>query len=251
MSKIYFIGAGPGDVELITIKGLNALKRCEIVVYAGSLVNRSFLKYADNMLEHYDSSSMTLDEIADVFETAKRKNYNIARLHTGDASLYGAIAEQIKKAEDAGFEYEVIPGVSALFAAASAMGIELTKPQVSQTVTITRVEGKTPMPKDEALDKILSHGGTFCFYLSILKIDEIVNAFIKKGFSRDTPVCVCYKVSLEDEIIIEAALSDISKKVKEKNITRQAIIIVGEVLNDDIEHYSKLYDKDFVHGFRK
>ncbi len=251
MGKVYFIGAGPGDVELLTIKGLNALKRSEIVIYAGSLVNKDILEFADRMIKSYDSSGLNLDEILDIIKKAQNKGYNVARLHTGDSTLYGAVLEQILELEKLGIEYEIIPGISALFAASASLGVELTSPGVSQSVVITRVEGRTPMPENESLDKIISHGGTFCFYLSVLKIKDIVDMFLKKGFDKKTPVAVCHRVSWPDEKIVKAALCDIEKKMENENITRQALIIVGDVVNREIGHYSKLYDKEFSHGFRK
>ncbi len=251
MSKVYFIGAGPGDIELITLKGLKALQKSKIVIYAGSLVNRDILNYADNMIASYDSSSMVLEEIVDLIKTSTDKNLDVARLHTGDASLYGAIFEQIVEIEKLGIQYEIIPGVTALFAAAASMGVELTSPNISQTVTITRVEGKTPMPKNENLKDIVSHGGTFTFYLSILKLKDIINTFLDKGFKKDTPVAVCYRVSWPDEEIIFGTLDNIEKKMENKKINRQALVIVGDVLRRNPKKYSKLYDKDFSHGFRQ
>jgi precorrin-4/cobalt-precorrin-4 C11-methyltransferase len=251
MSKVYFIGAGPGDIELLTIKGQNALKKSEIVIYAGSLVNKDILVYAENMVESYDSSGMNLGEIMDIIKNANSRGFNVARLHTGDPSLYGAILEQSLELDKLGIEYEIIPGVTALFAASASLGVELTAPNIAQSVVITRIEGRTPMPKNESLDKIISHGGTFCFYLSILKIKDIVETFLKKGFNKDTPAAVCYRVSWPDEVIIKGTLMNIEEKVRRYNITRQALVIVGDVLDRNIEQYSKLYDKGFSHGFRK
>ena len=249
MGKVYFIGAGPGDIELLTIKAAKILKRSDVVIYAGSLVNGDILSFAKEDAKIFDSSSMTLKEIIDVMVDACRNGYDVARLHSGDPSIYGAIAEQMRELDKAGIEYEIIPGITSLFAAAAKMKIQLTVPEVSQTITITRLEGRTKMPEDESIDKILSHGGTFCFYLSVDRLNEIVNACIKAGFDKDTPVAVCYRIGWEDEKIIKGNLADITQKAKE--IKRQALVIVGKVLDRDIPHYSKLYDENFSHGYRK
>ncbi|WP_035589596.1 precorrin-4 C(11)-methyltransferase [Hippea jasoniae] len=248
MAKVYFIGAGAGDKDLLTIKGLKALKRCDVVIYAGSLINKDILTYAKKDAEIYDSKSMTLTEIIKVIEEAIKENKNVARMHTGDPSLYGAILEQTEELKKKNIEFEIIPGVTALFAAAAKLNISLTAPNSSQTITISRIEGKTKLPDNEKLTKLLCHGGTFCFYLSADKIHSIVEEFLKAGYKEDTPIAVCYKVSWPDEKIIKGTLKDIIHKTAE--IKKHAVVIVGDVLNMKPKEYSKLYDEKFSHTFR-
>ena len=249
MAKVYFIGAGPGDKELITLRGLNLLKKCGVVIYAGSLINKEILSFAQtNKL--YDSSKLNLKQIMDLMEEAINNRLDVARLHSGDPSVYGAIAEQISELKKKGIAYEVIPGVSVAFAAAAKLGVELTTPQVSQTILISRVGGRTPMPAGEGLNEIAKCPGTVCLYLSVDRIGEISKEFLKHR-KPDTEVAVCYKVSWSDEIIIKGTLKDISEKVKQSGISRQAVIIIGDALKGKPQAYSKLYDENFSHGYRK
>ena len=249
MAKVYFIGAGPGDKELITLKGLNLLKVCDVVIYAGSLINKEILSFTQtNKL--YDSSKLNLKQIIAIMEEAINNGLDVARLHSGDPSVYGAIAEQISELKKRGIEYEVIPGVGAAFAAAARLGVELTMPQVSQTIIISRIEGRTPMPAGEGLNEIARCSGTVCLYLSVDRIDEISKEFLKYR-KPDTEVAVCYKVSWPDEIIIRGTLKDILKKVKQSGISRQAVIIIGDALKEKPQAYSKLYDENISHGYRK
>lgn len=249
MAKVYFIGAGPGDKELITLKGLNLLKGCGVVIYAGSLINKEILSFAQtNKL--YDSSRLNLKQIIAIMEEAINNGLDVARLHSGDPSVYGAIAEQISELKKKGIAYEVIPGVGAAFAAAARLGVELTMPQLSQTILISRVEGKTPMPSGEGLNEIAKCSGIICLYLSVDKIEEITKEFLKHR-KPDTEVAVCYRVSWPDEMIIKGTLEDISEKVKQSGINRQAVIIIGDALKGKPQAYSKLYDESFSHGYRK
>ncbi|AEA34550.1 precorrin-4 C(11)-methyltransferase [Hippea maritima] len=248
MGKVYFIGAGPGDPELLTVKGLKLLKKCGVVIYAGSLINKEFLSFT-TAKELYDSSKLNLNQIISIMEQAINRGLDVARLHSGDPSVYGAIAEQINELKKRSIEYEVIPGISAAFAAAASLGVELTAPQISQTILISRVEGRTPMPEGEDLSRIAKCPGTVCLYLSVNRIEEISKAFLKHR-KPDTAVAVCYKVSWDDEMVVKGTLADISKKVKQKGINRQAVVIIGEALKENIQAYSKLYDEKFSHGFR-
>tara|TARA_B100000315_G_scaffold215253_1_gene214446 strand:- start:833 stop:1579 length:747 start_codon:yes stop_codon:yes gene_type:complete len=246
--KVYFIGAGPGDPELLTLKGKEILERVEIVIYAGSLVNKEILKYAVNSKETHNSASLNLDEINEIFKRAKESNKNVARLHTGDPSIYGAINEQMVLLDRLNIEYEVIPGISSFQAAAAALRLELTVPEVCQTITISRVKGRTPVPEKEDLKEIIKTRPTLFLYLSINMLDEIVET-LKTGYSPETPVIIAYKVSWPDEEIIEGTLENILKKTTEKKITKTALILVGEaLLKKNIA--SKLYDKNFSHEYR-
>jgi len=240
--KVYFIGAGPGDPELLTIKGK------EIVVYAGSLVNKEILKYAVNSEETHNSASLNLEEIESIFKRAKESGKNVARLHTGDPSIYGAINEQMVLLDNLHIEYEVIPGISSFQAAAAALRLELTVPEVCQTITISRVKGRTPVPEKEDLKEIIKTRPTLFLYLSINMLNEIVET-LKTGYSPETPVVIAYKVSWPDEEIIQGTLKNILKKTTGKKITKTALILIGEaLLKKNIS--SKLYDKNFSHEYR-
>jgi len=246
--KVYFIGAGPGDPELLTIKGKEILEQAEIVVYAGSLVNKEILKYAVNSEETHNSASLNLEEIESIFKRAKESGKNVARLHTGDPSIYGAINEQMVLLDNLHIEYEVIPGISSFQAAAAALRLELTVPEVCQTITISRVKGRTPVPEKEDLKEIIRTRPTLFLYLSINMLNEIVET-LKTAYSPETPVIIAYKVSWPDEEIIQGTLENILKKTAEKKITKTALILVGEaLLKKNIP--SKLYDKNFSHEYR-
>ncbi len=246
--KVYFIGAGPGDPELLTIKGKEILEQAEIVVYAGSLVNIDILKYAINAKEKHNSASLNLEEIENIFKRAKESNKNVARLHTGDPSIYGAINEQMVLLDKLNVEYDVVPGISSFQAAAAALRLELTVPEVCQTITISRVKGRTPVPEKEDLKEIIKTRPTLFLYLSINMLNEIVET-LKISYPNETPIIIAYKVSWPDEEIIEGTLENILEITAEKKITKTALILVGEaLLRKKIK--SKLYDKDFSHEYR-
>lgn len=244
------VGAGPGDKELITIKGKKAIEEADIIIYAGSLVNRELLNYNKKNAKIYDSSKMSLDEIVNVMVKGVKEGKKVVRLHTGDPSIYGAIKEQIDELRKHNIDVEIIPGVTSLFAAAASLKIELTLPDVSQTVIITRPEGRTKVPEREKLEELAKHKSTMAIYLGVSLIDKVVES-LKKHYDENTPVAVVYKASWPDEKIITGTLKDIANKVKESGINRTALIIVGDVLNPKHYSYSKLYDKDFKHMFRK
>ncbi len=253
--SVYFIGAGPGDPELITVKGMKAIERADIVIYAGSLVSEKILDYAKKGAEIYNSASMNLEETTKVIIDGVKAGKKVARVHTGDPSLYGAILEQIIPLEEAGISYEVIPGVSSAFASAAYLNAELTLPEVSQTVIFTRVEGRTPVPKKEKLSELAKHRATICIFLSVGMIDKVVFELLQ-GYSKDTPVAVVERASWPDERAIIGTLDDIAQKIKDAGIKKQAMIIVGDVLNYRIKGAgvrakSKLYDKEFSHGCRE
>lgn len=247
--KIYFIGAGPGDPELITLKAARIIKQADIVIYAGSLVNKQVLKNTKRGAVLYDSAPMNLDEVLAVFAKVKSTKKIVARVHSGDPSIYGAIQEQMDWCKHEGIEFEVIPGVSSFQAAGASLKQEFTLPGVTQTIILTRISGRTKVPAKEDLRKLAGIRATMAIFLSIQEIDRVVKE-LKKGYRSDTPVAVIEKVSYPDERKIIGTLKDIAKKVKDASIKRQALIIVGEVLNAAYQK-SKLYDKDFEHGFRK
>ncbi len=246
--KVYFIGAGPGDPELITIKGKRTIEMSGYCIYAGSLVNPDILKYCSKDTRIYDSASMTLDEIMDIIEEAKEDNKDVARVHTGDPSIYGAIQEQMTELDKRGIDYEVIPGVSSFLAAASTLKQELTLPGVSQTVIITRIEGRTPVPETEGLELLAKSKATLCIFLSVNEIKKVVK-ILKPVYGANCPVAIVYKASWKDEKVIISNLSDVSDEITRNDIKKTAIIIVGDVLSKNFE-YSKLYDKHFNHSYR-
>ncbi|MBI5192462.1 MAG: precorrin-4 C(11)-methyltransferase [Nitrospirae bacterium] len=249
MNKVYFIGAGPGDPELITLKGKRLLDDAQVVIYTGSLIPSGLLHGIN--AEIFDSAGMMLDEIITTIRRSVEEGKRVVRLHTGDPSIYSAIREQMEHLDKYGIPYEVVPGVSSAMAAAAALNMELTLPEVTQTVIITRHGGKTPVPEEERIRDMARHRGTMLIFLSISLIDEIV-AELLCAYPEDTPVAVVEKVSWPDERIIRGTLTDISQKVKAAGIKKTAIIVAGEVLRDErLRAYSKLYDKDFSHGYRK
>jgi precorrin-4/cobalt-precorrin-4 C11-methyltransferase len=251
MTKVYFIGAGPGDPELITVKGARILGECDTVIYAGSLVSQDLLAHCKTDADIYDSASMNLQEIISVIKNSYDKGKRTARLHTGDPSLYSAVKEQMIELDKLGIAYEIIPGVTALFAAAASLKTELTAPEQSQTVVISRIGGRTPVPEDEKIEHLCKHGGTFALYLSVNRLDEIVSIFLNNKWANDTPVAIVYRASWQDEKIVRGTLADIAEKFRASNISKHALIIIGKALGGDLENYSKLYDMDFSHEYRK
>lgn len=240
--KVYFVGAGPGDKELITIKGFNILKRAEYCIYAGSLVNTELLSALPSTAKKYDSSKMNLENMVEVFKEAKTANKDLVRLHSGDPAIYGAIQEQMHALNELEISYEIIPGVSSFVAAAAALSQELTLPGITQTIVITRMEGNTPIPEKEHLSKLALSTPTLCIFLSIEKISEIVKILIPH-YGKDCPIAVVYKASWPEQKIIRSQLSHIEKIVKDEAITKTAMIIVGHVLDKEFER-SILYSKN-------
>ncbi len=250
MSNIFFLGAGPGDPDLMTIKARKVLEQADLVIYAGSLVNPELLKFAKPGAEIKNSATMELDEMVAAMAAYAKAGKVVARLHTGEPSLYGAIAEQMEELDKAGLEYEVVPGVSSAFAAAAALKCELTLPEVNQTVIFTRLEGRTGVPKKESLSSLASHGTTMVIFLSIGNIDKVVEELLT-GFPDTTPAAVVYKASWPEEKVVRGTLADIADKVKAEGISKTALIFVGEAIGRQMKAYSKLYDKDFKHEYRK
>ncbi len=255
MSQVLFVGAGPGDPELITVKGLKALQAADVVVHAGSLVNPELLSHLKPGAEVHDSAPLTLEEVVAIIAGAVAAGRKVVRLHTGDPSLYGAIQEQMEALDALGISYEVIPGVTAAFAAAASLRQELTLPGVSQTLVLTRLEGRTPVPETESLERIATIGGTVCLYLSVGMMEEVAERLLSGGiFTEQTPVAVVSRATWPDERTVEGTLGDIAEKVRGAGIGRQAMIVVGEALSArsrGVPERSKLYDPEFGHGYRK
>jgi precorrin-4/cobalt-precorrin-4 C11-methyltransferase len=250
---VLFVGAGPGDPELITVKGKKALEEADLVIYAGSLVPKAVLKWVRPETQTINSASMHLEEIIAEIEKACAAGRRAVRLHTGDPSLYGAILEQMAELQKRSIHYQVIPGVTAAFAAAAAMGIEFTLPEISQTLILTRMAGRTPVPQSENLASLAQHQTSMAIYLSISLIDE-VGKILAESYGANASCAVVYSVSQPDERIIFTRLRDLAKMVRAEKITRNALIIVGKVLDVDhikLKHKSKLYDQNFKHGYRK
>lgn len=246
---VYFIGAGPGDVDLITVKGRGILTKADIVIYAGSLVSSEHLKFCKVGSKNYNSASMNLEEVLQVIKDGEKEGKIIVRLHTGDPAIYGAIKEQMDELDKLNIKYQVIPGVSSFTAAAAAIKKEFTLPSVSQTVILTRVEGRTPVPEGEDLEKLAGIGASMAIFLSVSMIDKVVMK-LRKGYGRNVPIAVVERATWEDERSIIGTLDDISQKVKEAKITKCAQILVGDFINSEYEK-SKLYDKSFSHMFRE
>ena len=246
----YFIGAGPGDPELLTLKAKKIIQASSIIIYAGSLINKDILKIAPRKALRYDSSKMALEEVLAIMQKEKLSKKIIARVHSGDPSLYGAIQEQISWCRKENVPYQVIPGVSSFCAAAAALEQELTLPGIAQTVIISRLCGRTKVPKKEDLGKLALIKATLVIFLSVDKIRQVVRQ-LRCGYSNDTPAAVVYRASWPDELIVRGTLKDITAKVKQAGIKKQALIFVGEVFGKKEFEMSKLYDKNFSHLYRR
>jgi precorrin-4/cobalt-precorrin-4 C11-methyltransferase len=248
--RVYIIGAGPGDPKLVTLRAAELIARCPVVLYTGSLVPREVLAVARADARVLDSSAMTLDEIMGVIVGAKERGEDVARVHTGDPLVFGSTAEQMRRMSELGIEYEIVPGVSSFSAAAAAIGRELTLPELSQTVILTRAEGRTPMPERERLEDLARHGATMCLFLSITLIRDVVDALLP-SYGADCPVCVVHKASCPDQTIVWGTLSDIADRVKAAGIKTQSMILVGRVLTSSDFADSRLYAADFSHRYRR
>lgn len=249
MNKVHFVGAGPGDKELITLKGYNLLKNADVVIYAGSLVNPELLDYCKEGCEIHNSAHMDLQEIIDVMKNGIQNNKCVVRLQTGDFSIYGSIREQVEDLNKLGIDYDCTPGVSSFLGAASSLGVEYTVPEISQSVIITRMEGRTPVPKKESIESFAAHQTSMVIFLSVQEIEKVVDKLIEGGYPENTPVSVIYKATWTDEKVVKGILSDIAAKVRKNNINKTALIMVGRFLGEEYNN-SKLYDKDFKHEYR-
>lgn len=249
-TPVYFVGAGPGDTELITMKGRRLLDQADCIVYAGSLVNPMLLD--DCSAEIHDSAGMDLDQIVEVMSSSWEKGGRVVRLHTGDPSIYGAIREQMQRLEKRGIPYEVVPGVTSASGAAASLKAELTLPEVTQTVILTRREGRTPVPESEKLQDLAAHQATMMIFLSVGMIEQVVDDLFEGGYPLETPIAVVEKATWDSEAIVEGTLEDIVDKVQNADIRKTAMICVGKVFGrNTAAAESKLYDKTFSHGTRK
>ena len=256
--KVYIIGAGPGDPELLTLKAKRLIEQSDVIIYADSLVPAEIAAFAKPGARVYGSKEMALPEIMAVTLQAAADGQQVARIQSGDPSLYGATLEQMRILQAQGVEYEIIPGVSAAFAAAAVLKAELTVPEVSQTVIMTRAEGRVPMPAGEQLTDLARHGSTLVIFLSVTRMFRIAAQLQEAGYAPDTPVAVAYRVGWPDQRIIRGVLSDIAEKVRAAKITLQALIIVGKAVDPELLDpdaggvaVSHLYSDDYTHLYRR
>ena len=248
--QVYIVGAGAGDPELITVKGQKLLQKADVIIYAGSLVNPALLGFAKEGAEIHDSASMTLPEVIETIETAVAKDLMVVRLHTGDPSIYGAIQEQMDALKKKRIDFEVVPGVSSFLATAAALKQEYTLPGISQTVIITRNEGRTPVPEREKLRSLAAHQATMCIFLSITMLADVVKELIEGGYAPSTPIAIVQRASWPEQKIVRATLETIVAEIADKGIDRTAMIVVSRCLGADYE-LSRLYAPEFSHMFRE
>jgi precorrin-4/cobalt-precorrin-4 C11-methyltransferase len=251
-NTVYFVGSGPGDPELITIKAKKILELADVVIYSGSLLNPKILEYTKEGAEFYDASLMDREKIYHILRDSTREGKLAVRFHDGDPGLFSTIREQIDKLKSDGLQCKVVPGITSLLGAAAAMNLELTLPGNTQTLIITRAEFRTPVPDREKISELAKHGATMAFYLSVHLIAEIVEELLKGGvYTKETPAVVVYRATWDDEKIIQGTLGDIAKKTKESKVIKTALIIVGDVIQPRTYEYSKVYDAAFTHGYRR
>ena len=248
--KVFIVGAGPGDKELITVKGKRLLGEADVIIYAGSLVNPALLEYAKPNAEIHNSASMTLQEVLDVTIKAVKEGKMVVRLHTGDPAIYGAIQEQMDALKKENIDFEVVPGVSSFLATAAVLKQEYTLPDISQTVIVTRNEGRTPVPDRESLRSLAQHKATMCIFLSVHMLSEVVSELIVGGYEAETPIAIVQKATWPEQKIVRGTLSTIEKEIEGKDINRTAMIVVGHCLNADYS-LSRLYAPEFSHMYRE
>lgn len=247
---ITFVGAGPGAEDLITVRGQKLLMEADIVIYAGSLVNPQLLKVCKKDCQIHNSAYMTLDEVIDVMEKGATEGYSIVRLHTGDPCLYGAIREQMDRLDLLGIAYEVCPGVSSFSGAAAALCAEYTLPGISQSVVITRMEGRTAVPEKESIQSFAAHQATMVIFLSAGMLPKLQQALLEGGYPEDTPAAVVYKATWPDEKVVRCQLHSLARSAAENGISKTALIIVGGILDGEYE-LSRLYAAEFSTEFRE
>ncbi|QJB55573.1 precorrin-4 C(11)-methyltransferase [Pseudodesulfovibrio sp. zrk46] len=252
-NKVYFIGAGPGDPELVTVKGQRLISEADLVLYAGSLVPKAIVECAKEGAKVADSAPLNLEETHALMMETIRDGGMVARVHTGDSSLYGAIREQIELLDRDGVEYSVVPGVTAAFAAAASACRSYTVPEVTQTLIFTRLAGRTPVPENEDLRKLAAHGSAMCIYLSAGDPEGIQRELEAGGLIPSTLIVMAYRVGWPEEKVVETTLENLARTARENGFTRQTVFLVlpGQGLEDAGEAKSLLYDKGFAHGYRK
>lgn len=247
---IHFVGAGPGAPDLITVRGMRLIEEADVIIYTGSLVNPDLLKYAKKDPEIYNSASMTLEEVIEIMLTNDSAGRSVVRLHTGEPSIYGAVREQMDILDKNERSYDSIPGVSACFGAASSLNIEYTLPGVSQTLIITRMEGRTPVPEKESIESLAAHKASMAVYLSSGMLGDLSRHLIKGGISPDTPAAIVYKATWPEEKSFICTVETLEKTAEENCISKTAVVLVGDAVAHTDYDRSKLYDPDFTTGFR-
>ena len=247
---VNFVGAGPGAVDLITVRGMELLKKADVIIYAGSLVNPELLSYAGEKTEIYNSAYMTLEEVMDVMVRSTREGKEVVRLHTGEPSIYGAVREQMDILDSEGIEYASCPGVSACFGAAAALNLEYTLPDVSQTLIITRLEGKTKVPEKERMALLAQHHSSMAIYLSAGMMEDLAKCLCEGGYKPETPAAVVYKATWPEEKRIVCTVGDMAARAREENITKTAVVLIGDAIEHNSYERSKLYDPEFSTGYR-
>lgn len=248
---VYFVGAGCGAADLITVRGMKLLQKADTIIYAGSLVNPELLEYAKDTCRIFNSATMTLEEVIDVMKVSEEKKQMTVRLHTGDQSIYGAVREQMDALDELGILYESCPGVSACFGAASSLNLEFTLPEVSQSLIITRMEGKTSVPEKESIQSFASHHATMAIYLSTGMLEELSKRLIQGGYEKTTPAVLIYKATWPEERSFLCTLETLAETGEKNNIKKTALVLVGDVLTHSKYAKSRLYAKDFETEFRK
>ena len=248
---VHFVGAGSGAPDLITLRGKKFLEEADVVIYAGSLVNPQLLEYTKENCEIYNSAKMTLEEVLDVIFAAEEKGLTTVRLHTGDPSLYGAIREQMDVLEEKNIAFDYCPGVSSFCGAASALNLEYTLPDVSQSVIITRMEGRTPVPEKESIQSFAAHQATMVVFLSTGMLEELSRRLIEGGYTADTPAAIVYKATCEDQKTFVCTVGTLAQTAKENNITKTALMIIGDVVAHSHYDRSELYNPAFTTEFRE
>lgn len=247
---VHFVGAGSGAADLITLRGKVLLETADVVIYAGSLVSPELLDYTRPDCKICNSAEMTLDQVIQVMETAENSGLTTVRLHTGDPCIYGAVREQMDRLEELGITYDVCPGVSSFCGAAAALKAEYTLPEVSQTVILTRMAGRTPVPESESIESLAAHNATMVIFLSTGMLEELSRRLIKGGYSAETPAAIVYKATWPEEKVCRCTVATLAQTAKENGITKTALITVGNFLGD-VKSLSKLYSPDFETGYRK
>ena len=248
---VHFVGAGSGAPDMITVRGKKYLEEADVIIYAGSLVNPQLLDYAKDTCEIYNSAKMTLEEVISVMEQAEKEQKTTVRLHTGDPCIYGAIREQMDILDEKGIAYDTCPGVSAFCGAASALNLEYTLPDISQSVIITRMEGRTPVPAKESIQSFAAHQATMVIFLSTGMLEELSRRLIEGGYCADTPAAIVYKATWEDEKKFICTVGTLAQTAKENNITKTALMIIGDAVRAAHYNRSKLYDPTFTTEFRE
>ncbi len=248
---VYFVGAGTGATDLITVRGMRLLEQADVIIYAGSLVNPELLNYAKEECAIYNSAKLTLDEVIDIIKKADKEGKVTVRLHTGDPSIYGAVREQMDELDRLDIEYESCPGVSACFGAAASLNLEYTLPDISQSLIITRMEGKTKVPAGESIESFAAHQTSMAIYLSTGMLEELSQRLITGGYRKETPAALVYKATWPEEKAYICTVETLQKTAKEHGITKTALVLVGDVITHQRYKKSRLYALDFSTEFRK